>query len=252
VVLLGELETLKCQAEGAQAMAAVALDASVRAEQAAAGVPADRRGQGVGLQVALARRESHHRGARHLGLARTLAGELPHTLAALRDGRITEWRATLVARETGCLTRDDRAHVDQVLDEQTLAGAGERELVAEVKRLAYRLDPQSVVARRRKAESQRFVSLRPAPDTMTYLTALLPVVDGVAVFAALTNAANTAGSGGDPRTRGQVMADLLVTRVLGQDNGANNGTATATSTTATATAAATATGTARTGGRGFP
>jgi hypothetical protein len=48
------------------------------------------------------------------------------------------------------------------------------------------------------------------------------------------------------------MADLLVTRVLGQDNGANNGTATATSTTATATAAATATGTARTGGRGFP
>jgi hypothetical protein len=143
VVLLGELETLKCQAEGAQAMAAVALDASVRAEQAAAGVPADRRGQGVGLQVALARRESHHRGARHLGLARTLAGELPHTLAALRDGRITEWRATLVARETGCLTRDDRRHVDQVLDEQTLAGAGERELVAEVKRLAYRLDPQS-------------------------------------------------------------------------------------------------------------
>jgi ATP-dependent protease HslVU (ClpYQ) peptidase subunit len=30
VVLLGELETLKCRAEGAQAMAAVALDTSVK------------------------------------------------------------------------------------------------------------------------------------------------------------------------------------------------------------------------------
>jgi hypothetical protein len=46
------------------------------------------------------------------------------------------------------LTRDDRAHIDQSLDDQTLVGAGERELVAELRRLAYRLDPQSVVARR--------------------------------------------------------------------------------------------------------
>jgi hypothetical protein len=177
-------------------------------------VPADRRGQGVGLQVALARRESHSRGARHLGLARTLAAELPHTLAALRAGRISEWRATLICRETACLTRDDRAHIDQSLDDQTLVGRGERELVAELRRLAYRLDPQSVVARRRRAESQRFVSLRPAPDTMTYLTALLPVAAGVATFAALTKAASAARSAGDPRSKGQVMADLLVTRVL--------------------------------------
>ncbi len=104
--LITELERLKCQAEGAQVVATVALDADQRAQQAAAGVPAERQGQGVGLQVALARRESHHRGARHLGLARALTTELPHTLKALRDGRISEWRATLVARETACLTRE--------------------------------------------------------------------------------------------------------------------------------------------------
>jgi hypothetical protein len=114
VVLLGELETLKCRAEGAQAMAAIALDASVRAEQAAAGVPADRRGQGRRSAGGAGPAESHSRGARHLGLARTLAAELPHTLAALRAGRISEWRATLICRETACLTRDDRAHIDQV------------------------------------------------------------------------------------------------------------------------------------------
>jgi hypothetical protein len=85
VELVAVLEVLKCWAEGAQVMASTALDAAQRADQSAAGVLAQRQGLGVGLQVALAR-ESHHRGRQHLGLARTLTGELPCTLAALRRG----------------------------------------------------------------------------------------------------------------------------------------------------------------------
>ena len=115
IALVAALEVLKCRAEGAQVMATVAFDAAQRAEQAAAGVPVARQGQGVGLQVALARRESHNRGQRHLGLARTLAGSLPCTLAALRRGEISEWRATLVARETACLSREHQAQVDHLL-----------------------------------------------------------------------------------------------------------------------------------------
>ncbi|CAN5270175.1 hypothetical protein BH20ACT5_BH20ACT5_23760 [soil metagenome] len=55
----------------------------------------------MAAQIALARRESPHRGAHHLGLAKVLATEMPDTMAALRAGRITEWRATILARETG-------------------------------------------------------------------------------------------------------------------------------------------------------
>ncbi len=212
VGLLGELETLKCRVEGAQVAAAAALDVSVRAAHAASGVPADRQGLGVGFQVALARRESHHRGERHLGLARVLTRELPCTLGALRAGNISEWRATLVARETACLSREHRAVVDQELGDapEVWARWGERELIGELRRLAYRLDPASVVARRRRAEGERSVSLRPAPDCMTYLTALLPVVTGVGVYAELTRAADTARAAGDERGRGQVMADTRV------------------------------------------
>ena len=72
---------------------------------------------------------------------------------------------------------------------------------------AYRLDPESFVTRRRRAEADRNVTLRPAPDTMTWLTALLPVKEGVGVLAALTRTADTARATGDPRTKGQVMAD---------------------------------------------
>ncbi len=51
---------------------------------------------------------------------------------------------------------------------------------------------------------------------MAYLTALLPVAQAVAAYAALTAAADTARTGGDPRSKGQVMADTLTTRVTGQ------------------------------------
>jgi hypothetical protein len=79
---ISELEQLICVATAAQASLAVELDESQRAEQEAAGVPPAQRGRGVAAQVALARRESHHRGQRHLGLAKIVATELPHTWAA--------------------------------------------------------------------------------------------------------------------------------------------------------------------------
>ena len=49
-------------------------------------------------EVALARRDSPARGGRHLGFAKALVHEMPHTLAALECGPLSEWRATLIVR----------------------------------------------------------------------------------------------------------------------------------------------------------
>lgn len=214
---LRALEQLGCVITAAQAHLALELDSSQREQQAAVGTPSPQRGRGVAAQVAWARRESPYRGQRHLGLARVVADELPHTWGAWRAGLITEWKATLVARETACLAREDRAEVDRQVagDPARLEAMGERELVAMVQAEAYRLDPASFVLRRRRAEADRHVTLRPAPDTMTWLTALLPVKDGVAVHTALTRAAESARADGDSRGTGQVMADTLVNTVLG-------------------------------------
>ena len=103
---------MKAAAAAAQARDAADLDASQRRLQAAAGVPADELGRGVGAQVALARRDSPHRGAQHLGLAKALVLEMPCTLAALEQGRLSEWRATILVRDTACLSREHRAAVD--------------------------------------------------------------------------------------------------------------------------------------------
>jgi hypothetical protein len=172
----------------------------------------------VAAQVALARQESPYRGDRHLGLAKVLVGEMPHTLAALAHGAVSEWRATLLARETACLSREHRQLIDTQLcaDPAGLLGWGDRRLTAEISKIAYRLDPVAVARRRAKAESERRVTCRPAPDTMACVSALLPVAQGVAVFAALRKAADAAIAAGDGRTRGQLMADTLVQRVTGQ------------------------------------
>ena len=170
----------------------------------------------VAGEIGLARRESPHRASVLLGLAGTLA-ELPHTRAAFDAGEISEWRVTVVARETACLSRADRAIVDAELGPR-LADLSTRQLAAEAKKIAYRLDPQSIVNRIGKAEADRHVSIRPAPDCMTYVSALLPAAQGVAVYAALTNAADTARAAGDERSKGQVMADTLVARITGEED----------------------------------
>ena len=54
---------------------------------------------------------------------------------------------------------------------------------------------------------------------MCHLTALLPVAEGVAVYTALTRHADTLRTAGDPRTRGQLMADTLVERTTGTPGG---------------------------------
>nr|WP_051421001.1 HNH endonuclease signature motif containing protein [Paenarthrobacter nicotinovorans] len=251
IAQLRMLEEMKSAISGLQAQIAVAFDLAQRAEQAEAGVPAAERGKGVGAQVALARRESPNRGSRLLGLAKALVTEMPRTLAALNKGLLNEWRATLLVKETACLSVEDRAAVDAELapDTGTFDGAGDKAIIAAAKAAAYRRDPRSVAQRASHAATERTVSLRPAPDTMTYLTALLPVAQGVAVYAALTRAADSArsrgwdavsgsgagsgsaagpgggtgsggaaGSGSVP-TRGQIMADTLVQRVTGTPGG---------------------------------
>jgi hypothetical protein len=215
---LRALEQLKAAAAAAQARITVDLDASVRDAHAAAGIPTERQGRGVAGQIAFARQESPYKGGRHLGLAKVLAGEMPHTLAALQHGLISEWRATLLARETLFLSREHRQLIDThfCADPTQIEGWGDKRLSNEIQKIAYQLDPAGYTKRRGKAESERRVTCRPAPDAMARLTILGPVAQIVACYAALRKTADTGVATGDGRTHGQLMADTGVERLTGQ------------------------------------
>jgi Domain of unknown function (DUF222)/HNH endonuclease len=216
---IAALESLGCASQAAQSETVADFVVSRRSAAAESGVPTARRDRGLADQVALARRVSPHRGQQDVALAMVLRTELPHTRAAFRGGRIDAFRATLVARETACLSAEHRAVVDEDLcgdpeDVEQVSRLSPRRLVGRLQRAAAQLDPRSVAERRRRAEADRHVTSRPAPDVMTWLGALLPVKAGVAVHTTLHRAAVAARAAGDPRSIGQLMADILVQRVV--------------------------------------
>jgi hypothetical protein len=115
VAQIAELERAKSAAAAGQARASAALDEKRRRVEADAGVLAAERGRGVASEIALARRDSPARGARHLQVAKTLVHDMPHTLAALECGALSEWRATLIAREAADLSTANRRIMDAEL-----------------------------------------------------------------------------------------------------------------------------------------
>ena len=81
--------------------------------------------------------------------------------------------------------------------------------------------PRRWSRRHRKAVSERRVTTRPAPDSMAYLSVLMPVEQAVCLQATLGRDADsliaTGNSGG--RTRNQLMVDLLFARGTGACRG---------------------------------
>ena len=223
VAALGAAEELKNRACAFQARIAVRLDEVVRRRhREELRVPRAVEGRGVASEVAIARRESPSRGQRHLGLAKALVAELPCALAAMEAGELTEEQATILARETACLDPGDRAVVDARVcgpaadGSYQFTGWGLQRFTAEVVKEVAAVDPAALVERRARAAADRHVSIRPRPDAMAQVTALVPAAQGVAVYAALKQAADGAAAAGDARSRGQVQADTLVERVTGQ------------------------------------
>ncbi|MGN6415636.1 DUF222 domain-containing protein, partial [Flexivirga sp.] len=182
----------------------------------------------VGSQVGFARRCSPHRGGQFVNLAHALTQDMPHTLAALAAGVISEYDVHRVVRETSGLTHAERTTVDHGIREDLGTVSGDR-LAHLAKAQACQVAPEAIAGRRQAAETDRRVHLRPAADNMCRLSAFLPVKDGLACMAALNAAADTKTAnakqeaedhgrddGRDRRPRGQVMADALVERVTGR------------------------------------
>ena len=207
---LTALERVKSAAFARQARVTDAFAGSQRALLIEAGAKPAEISRSVCGQVGLARRDSAHKGNRHVGLARTLVHEMPGVLAVLAAGDASEWRATIIARETAHLPVQQRAEVDQAIAGE-LAGWGDARTEREARAWAQRLDPYGAAERAAKAAVDRRVSIRSAPDCMTYLTALLPVKDGCAVFGELHRTAMTGAVDVDEhRSKGQIMADTAL------------------------------------------
>jgi len=211
------LEQIKAAVAAAQYTQMVAFARSqVDAQIAEGALDAKAVGRGIGDQIALACRISPFTGSRRLGVGRALHAELPGVGGLLAAGRISDEVAAQVVTETSHLDPDQRRRVDARLCAGGLEQLSTRQAGALARRCAYAADPAGYVNRGRTARGDRRVTLRPAPDTMSLLTGFLPVEQGVACLAALRRHTDALIATGDPRGRGQIMADTLVERLTGQ------------------------------------
>ncbi len=201
----------------------VAFAQAQTAEQIATGVHPRAIGRGIADQIALASHISPAEGTRRLHTARDLVLDLPHTLTLLSRGDVSGWTVRCVTEKLSHLDRTTRTAVDTALTARHLERMSTKDAAACAQRLAYAADPHAAMARAGKARGDRRVTLRPAPDTMSLLTGLLPVEQGVACLAALQAAATARKADGDTRSKGQIMADTLVARLTGQATAENVG-----------------------------
>ncbi|MGO3153618.1 MAG: HNH endonuclease [Galactobacter sp.] len=145
---------------------------------------------------------------KRVGLARMAANTLPECVDQVRKGEASEAHLTAVLHEAVVLEPEDQARIDHDLA-QHLPGLTVGAAKAAAFKRAAELDAATMVERAERAARHAHVSVRPAPDCMTRLSALLPLKDGVAVEVALTRHAQKLKAHGDTRSLGQIKAGLL-------------------------------------------
>jgi hypothetical protein len=171
-------EQIKAALDAVQANEIVAFAKSQVAEQQRLDVDPRKVGRDIADQIGLACKVSPTEGSRRLHVARDLVLDMPTTFGLLAGGEISGWTARLVTGELSHLDPPTRRQVDTRLGRARLEEKSPKAAAAAAQRLAYAADPHGAADRARKARNDRRVTLRPAPDTMSILSGLLPVEQG--------------------------------------------------------------------------
>ncbi|WP_152351948.1 HNH endonuclease [Brachybacterium subflavum] len=207
-------ERLRSRTDAVQMRASVAFRDARIAQQRNDDIPRGAIGKGLSHELALSRHASPARTSNQLALDRVIVETLPRTMGLLARGEISRWSADEVAKAVLCLDDEDRARVDASVAEH-LPEVSPRRAGGMARARADEVDQQAALARNEREVGERHVSIRPVSDAVVRVSALLPLVEGVAVYKALDDAASSARASGVEGTRGQHMADALFRRATG-------------------------------------
>lgn len=167
------------------------------------------------MEIGLAVRESKYSVGKVLGVARRLRAETPDAWDAWLAGDIDQDRAVRISRALRLVVREESKRllnhlvVDvAVCETAELLGRWLNQFVA-------RVEPDQSDERIRRSMSDRYVSVRPDVDGVSFLSAMVSSVDAVAIDQVLAAVAAIAEPG-DERNVQQRRADALVDVLLGR------------------------------------
>lgn len=176
-------------------------------------------------EVAVAEGIGEFAAARLLTASEALCGPQLAVLDRLEAGVLSEAHARVITDETATLPEAAAGEFGIECLRRLETRTGRRRTPAEfrkaVRALRERLHPESIRARRVKAEKDRGVWVKPEQDGMCTLTAFLPAEAGLAAFNRV-DALARARRDADPeegRTLPQLRADELASQLLGRVEG---------------------------------
>ena len=191
-------------------------DRKVIAEREAAGVEARYKAGGfAGLEISMALRESKYAVQRTMVVARRLRADTPDAWDAWLAGDITYDKAERISRTLGRLVRDSsKSLLNHVVVDVAVCKTGEL-LGRWLNQFVARIEPDEQDERIGRSLADRYVSVRPDLDGVSFLSAALSSMDAASIDRVLTAIAAVADPG-DTRTMQQRRADALVDVLLGR------------------------------------
>ena len=191
-------------------------DRQVIAEAQATGHDARyKAGEFGATEIGLALRESKYSVQKVLGMARRLRAEAPDSWDAWLVGDINHDRAIRINRALRLLVRDESKQLlDHVVVDVAVCKTPEL-LGRWLNQFIARVEPDQTDERMRRSLTDRYVSVRPDVDGVSFMHAMVSSVDAVAIDQVLTAVAELAGPG-DSRNLQQRRADALVDMLLGR------------------------------------
>ncbi len=192
------------------------LDDQRISDRAAEGIdPRYRPGEFAAMEIGLAMTTSRHSVQRTVAMARRLREETPDVWDAWLAGDIDQLKAARISHALVRLTRD---HSKELLNALVLpvAVCKTAELLGRwLNQFVAGVEPLETDERLRRSFADRYASVRPDLDGISFLSAALSSVDATAIDQVLNALAGIAGPD-DPRTVQQRRADALVDLLLGR------------------------------------
>ena len=179
-------------------------------------VPLHLTGRTIGTEVGDAVGVSAQSGAGRASRAWVAVAHHPRVLGLLGTGHATMRGLERVLRQTEALSEVDRSVVDALAADDAVR---DRLTPARLGRAAARhaliVDPEAATRRAEEARERRGVRLLEPVDGVAVLEAVLRAEDALACHRELEGTARAMRADGDARSVSQLMADLVVERVLG-------------------------------------
>ncbi len=220
-LVVGHRELARAQARCAALMVEFAetrsvCDRRVIADRKAAAVEARyKAGEFAGTEISMALKESKYSVQRTMVIARRLRADTPDAWDAWQAGDITYDKAERISRTLGRLVRENsKALLNAVVVDVAVCKTGEL-LGRWLNQFVARVEPDEQDERIGRSLADRYVSVRPDLDGMSFPSAALSSFDAAAIDRVLTAIAAPAEPG-DTRPMQQRRADALVDVLLGR------------------------------------